>query len=397
MTPKRVEAIALLILLLLTWQLPVQKWLLERRVLAQAIYQDLPFRQAPAETPPILLLQIDEASLRNEKRLYPIPRDYLARLIDQFAGTPVIGVDYLLDLPDADDSRLAKSLEAAAEQGSTFILGASREQNTGEWRYAQESLRNPDWSRSGSMTMRGTLYAELLNREPLPLPFLLAELHRQCVSVDAACNLSTIPQTEAAIPTQSDRFRAGWITRLGYTLGQMWLHPIIDYSLPPERIYDTLPSQNALTTDSLQFRRPKQTLFIVPNYAAAGIDQVNEDIFPAPAAFRYWQDGRRILTGGEYHAYLLYQYLNSRMVIPIPDTWMILLAVTLGKAVCLLPHQSSGNRRRYLLVLGGGSVFYALLSLELYASSMAIALPILSPLLAFWLAAAPHHENIFPN
>lgn len=392
-TPNRVEAIALLLLLLLTWQLPVQKWLLERRVLAQAIYQDLPFRPEPPAPPPTLLLQIDEASLRNEKRLRPIPRDYLARLIDPFAGTPVIGVDYLLDLPDADDPLLAASLEAAAAQGSHFVLGASREQNTGEWRYAQERLRNPAWSLSGIMTARGTLYAELLSREPLPIAFLLANLHWQCVESADTCDLTAIPQTQEAVLEQSDRFRAGPITRLGYTLGQMWLHPIIDYSLPPEQVYDTLSSQKALDVDSPPQLRPDQTLFIVPNYAAAGIDQENEDNFRAPPAFRYWKEGRRILTGGEYHAYLLYQYLNNRMVTPIPDVWMILLAAALGKSVRLLVPQASENRRRYWLILSGGSAFYALLSLELYASSVAIALPILSPLLVFWLVTATHRER----
>jgi len=387
-SPNRLEAIALLLLLLLTWQLPVQKWLLERRVLAQALYQDLPFRPQPTEPPPTLLLQIDEASLRNEKRLRPIPRDYLARLIDPFAGTPVIGIDYLLDLPDEDDALLAKSLEAAAAQGSHFVLGASREQNTGEWRYAQERLQNPNWSLSGSMTTRGTLYAELLSREPLPLSFLLANLHRQCIDAAPPCDLRSIPQTQVALPDQPKRFRTGRITRLSYLLGQMWLHPIIDYSLPPEQIYDTLSSQQALGTDSPRSGYSGQILFIVPNYAAAGIDQENEDNFRAPAAFRYWKGGRRILTGGEYHAYLFYQYLNNRMVIPIPDVWMILLAAALGKGGLLLGSQGTENPRRDRLLLGGGSVLYAWLSLELYASSMAIALPILSPLLVFWVVAA---------
>ncbi|MEO1210462.1 MAG: CHASE2 domain-containing protein [Cyanobacteria bacterium J06638_20] len=395
-SPNRVEAIALIVLLLLTWQLPVQKWLLERRVLAQAIYQDLPFRPAPPAPPPTLLLQIDEASLRDEKRFRPIPRDYLARLVDQFAGTPVIGMDYLLDLPDEDDPLLAESLETAAQQGSHFVLGASREQNTGEWRYAQDSLRNPEWSLSGSMTTRGTLYAELLSREPLPLSFLLANLHRQCVDPSASCDLPAIPQTQRVVPEQPARFRAGWVTRFSYWLGQMWLHPIIDYSLPPEQVYDTLSSQDALDTDNPLADRPSQTLFIVPNYAAAGIERENEDNFVAPAAFRYWQDGRRILTGGEYHAYLLYQYLNNRMVTPIPDVWMIVLAAALGKGVLLLWPRAMENRRRYFLALGSGTLLYIVLSLELYASSVAIALPILSPLLAFWLVTIPRHRERQP-
>ncbi|WP_204152637.1 CHASE2 domain-containing protein [Leptolyngbya sp. CCY15150] len=374
LTPNRWEAIALLILLILTWQLPVQKWLIERRVLLQAFYQDLPWQPTPPD-PPTLLLQIDEAALRDQKRFRPIPRDYLAQLVDQAAGTPVIGIDYLLDLRDDDDPLLAQSFAAAAQQGSFLVLGASREQNTRQWRYAQDSLRHPDWSISGSMTTRGTLYAELLSQEPWPLSYLLAALHHHC---DAPpCTLPTdLPQ--------SPRFRASWLTRFSYGLGQMWLHPIIDYSLPPDQVYDTLSSQRALDT---VFPSPgaAQILMIVPNYAAAGIERENEDNFLAPAAYRYWHRGeQRILTGGEYHAYLLYQYLNHRMVIPIPDVWMMILAAVVGKGVRLI---LPTDRRSALLHLSGGTFLYSFASLALYASSAAIALPILTPSLVVWLIA----------
>jgi hypothetical protein len=381
--PSRWEAIALLGLLLLTWQLPVQKWLIERRVLAQAIYQDLPIHPPPPP-PPTLLLQIDEAALREQKRFRPLPRDYLAELIDAIAGTPVVGIDYLLDLPDEDDPRLAQALAEAHRQGSYFVLGASREQNTRQWRYAQDRLRHPSWSTSGSMATRGTLYAELLSQEPWPIAYLLAQLHYHCGGDPC------VPVPTDTYPSPSPRFRAGILTRLSYRLGQMWLHPIIDYSLPPHRVYDTLSSQRV--SEAPQRLQPGPTvLFIVPNYAAAGIERENDDNFPAPAAYRYWRRGtRRILTGGEYHAYLLYQYLNHRMVVPIPDVWTILPALILAKVIC--PWLPARQRQR-LLILSGGTLLYGLSSLVIYASPWAIALPILTPTVVVMITALPSSKT----
>ncbi|MGK7889377.1 MAG: CHASE2 domain-containing protein, partial [Leptolyngbyaceae cyanobacterium] len=390
---KRIEAIALMILLLLCWQRPVQKWLIERRVLVQAMYRDLPFRRPQPRQPPIYLVQIDEAALRTQKRFRPIPRDYLAQLVDQVAGTPVIGIDYLLDLPDVDTPRLAQSIEAAARQGSHFVLGASREQNTRQWRYAEDALTDPNWTVSGSMTVRGTLYAESLWSEPLPLSFLLASLHQRCIVEAQRCALQQIPHTLTDLDPHASRAQVSLMTRFSYRLGQMWLHPIIDYSLPPDWIYTPISSQELLGKEPAALGSLVQTVFIVPNYAVAGIDQENEDNFVAPAAYRYWhrssqQTSKRIITGGEYHAYLFYQYLSDRFVIPIPDVWMILVAAIVGKGlVVCLPDVSP---RRWRLILAGGTCVYAVLSLELYVSALAFSAPIVTPAIAFWLVVWPH-------
>lgn len=394
--PRRYEVMAIAALCLLSWQLSMQQWLLERRVLAQAIYRDVTQRTEVPGEPPTLLVQIDEASLRQEGRMRPLPRGYLGRILDRLAGAPVIGVDYLLDFPDPEDPKLAQSLAQASQQGSQIVLGTSPDRNTGEWRYANETLANPDWVLPGNMNVRGVHYVELLYADPLPLSFTLASLQRACFSsqgnsLGQNCHLKQ-PQREAiADVSQMSRFYPRWLTVQSYGLGQMWLHPIIDYSLPPEQIYSTLSAQELLNPSThFDAAALRQSVIVVPNYASAGIDRENEDNFRAPAAFQYWHDtSHKVLTGGEYHAYLLHQYLNRRFVVPLPDVWFVLLGALLGKSIHLL-WKCYGSRRgwgRWGLV--GGTALFMVLSLEIYLSPLALLIPIVLPVVAFWVFAFP--------
>ncbi len=59
-----------------------------------------------------------------------------------------------------------------------------------------------------------------------------------------------------------------------------------------------------------------------------GIAPSLPDRFPAPSAMSYWTQ-QRWLTGGETLAYMIHHFLRHRLVIPIPDIWMIGIAVIL--------------------------------------------------------------------
>jgi len=394
--PGRRQGMAIACLCLLSWLLPVQQWLLERRVLTQAMYRDWTQRDQPVAEPPVFLVQIDEASLRDEAQLRPIPRRYLARLVDRLAGAPVIGIDYLLDFPDPEDPQLAQSLTRAANQGSLFVLGSSRDRNTGEWRIANEALANPDWTLDGNMTVRGVQYVELVRSEPLPLSFLLASLQRACLPREAAhstedCQIQQ-PQKEAiAAVSEAPRFYPHPLSALSYPLGQMWLHPIVDFSIPPDQVYTALSAQELLDpATTLDATTLQQTILVVPNYASAGIDREGSDNFYAPAAFEYWKKTTHgVLTGGEYHAYLLHHYLNRRLVVPLPDLWVVLLAALSGQGVRIFwtAHPCLNRYGRWSLI--GGTGLFALLSLELYLSPLALLIPIGLPAIAFWVMAYP--------
>jgi CHASE2 domain-containing sensor protein len=396
--PKRYQAAVLAMLILASWQLPIQQWLLERRVLAQAIYRQATLRTQINQPTPTVLVEIDEQSLEKEPQIRPIPRAYLARLIDRLSGAKVIGIDYLLYPPQNDDLKLVRSLENAAKRGTLFVFGASQDRNTGQWRRASDKIANPDWSLSGSMATRGVHYAELVSAFDTiqPLSYVLASVYQDCMDSSKAlersgCSLKSVQLHSLSSPWQSPRISPKFTTYLGYTLAQMWLHPIVDYSLPPNQIYTSISARNLLerATDN-PLDLSQKIILIVPNYATAGIDKEGEDNLPAPAAIQYWHNNpHQVLTGGRYHAYLTHHFLRQRLVIPIPDLWMMWLAVFLGAGTVLLCQNRIHQQQKGISILLVSTAIYSLVSLELYTSSVAIVLPIVLPVVTFWIYVLP--------
>jgi CHASE2 domain-containing sensor protein len=396
--PKPYQAAALAMLVLVSWQLPIQQWLLERRVLAQAIYRQATLRTLPDEPAPIVLVEIDEQSLEKEAQIRPIPRTYLAKLVDQLPEAKVIGIDYLLYPPRNDDPQLVRSLEKAAKRGTLFVFGASQDRNTREWRRTPNAIANPNWSLSGSMAVRGVHYAELVSAfDPIqPLSYLLASVYQHCLDSSNAiertgCSLKSVQLHSLSSPLPSPRISPKLTTYLGYILGQMWLHPIVDYSLPPNQIYTSIRAKDLLAQAAVNsLELSQKIILIVPNYATAGIDQEGEDNFPAPAAIEYWHNNpHQVLTGGKYHAYLVHHFLTRRLVIPLPDLWMILLANLLGTGAICFSQKRVPQRRIGIIILLAGTAIYSLVSLELYTSSIAILVPVVLPVLTVWIYVLP--------
>ncbi|WP_254449542.1 CHASE2 domain-containing protein [Anabaena sp. UHCC 0253] len=116
--PTRLEAITLLLILTISLSLPLQKGILQRRILVQAIYRQLTNQVESVTYAPILLVQIDETSIRkaNISNPKPMNRQYLAKLVDKLVANNarVIGIDYLLDRPQEQaDPILAASIQNA--------------------------------------------------------------------------------------------------------------------------------------------------------------------------------------------------------------------------------------------------------------------------------------------
>ncbi|HEY9614961.1 CHASE2 domain-containing protein [Allocoleopsis sp.] len=186
------------------------------------------------------------------------------------------------------------------------------------------------------------------------------------------------------------------ITNFSYEWGQMWLHPIIDFSIPPKQVYQRIPAWQLLESkaNSPQFSHLQQQVVMIAagGYGEAGVFQEGQDNFPLPAAVSYWfQQANppvpcRRFTGGESHAYMIHHYLNRRLVVPIPDLWLIGVAVLLGKSMALAmkPRQ---QRIRWRMLLGGTAV-YGLVSLQLYIWG-ALLLPWIFPSVTFWTYALP--------
>lgn len=78
------------------------------------------------KSPEIVLVKIDDQAFRNLEEKQPLPRAYLAGLIDLLArsGAKVIGMDIELKVPTnpRDDGRLLRAVEAAAENGTSRLV-----------------------------------------------------------------------------------------------------------------------------------------------------------------------------------------------------------------------------------------------------------------------------------
>jgi len=474
--PTRKEAIALAALGLVSWQLSVQGFLLDRRVLVQSEEAQLTNQVEKTQPPPVLLVEIDNESIRKGGISEPNPMDrsYLADLVTKLAAinAKVVGIDYLLDrYQKENDQKLAKALHSSVQQQATwFVFAIQRHHNTGGWFEVLPELAKPSWSLQGDVLVLGSQlrYMTLVPRDNpdprnMPLAYMLALSHWLNFDQSQACSRNPSPTNigklgsptsvpslarESALSKPScEHFgklpqpqlysSADWFSQLttyvtnttgqdyrhifsptarlqpltnqAYLLRQMWLHPIIDYSIPPEQVYKRLPAWKLLESPvkSLKLDSQQQPVVIIAagGYDEAGVAAEGTDNFPLPPPVGYWRsqenppDPRQIFPGGEAHAYMIHHFLNQRLVVPIPDFWLVGVAVLLGKGTALALERIKGERKnrqgkiwlfvlpsgrgKWLLLLSGTTAVYGLASLQLYITA-AVLMPWLLPVSAFW-------------
>jgi hypothetical protein len=432
--PTRTEAIAITALTLLSLSLPLQDFLLEKRLLAQAVYRQITGQVSLVTPPPVLLVQIDEKSIQKAHIGDPKPMDrkYLASLVDKLSAMDVrvVGIDYVLDRPQkGNDEILARSLQMAARRQphSTWFIFAAVRDDTEGWLTVLPDIATPNWSLQGSIHLIrwyvGLVPQDDLTVQKLPFAYLLALAYR--VNGEASASTASLlvqggsnginPQLDSQTDFLSQLthylqqekgldYRSVFsplaqlqpITSFSYERGQMWLHPIIDFSIPPEHVYQRIPAWQLLesNTNSPQLNNFKQQVVMIApgGYGEAGVFKEGQDNFPLPAAVSYWFHQtnppvtRRSFTGGESHAYMIHHYLNRRLVVPIPDLWLIGIALLLGKGITLTM-KSPQQRLRWEMMLGG-TVVYGLISLQLYISG-ALLLPWVFPSVMVWTYAVP--------
>ncbi|WP_227788884.1 MULTISPECIES: CHASE2 domain-containing protein [unclassified Nodularia (in: cyanobacteria)] len=414
--PTRIEAIALLFILTISLLLPLQRWGLQRRILVQAIYRQLTNQIARVPDSPILLVQIDEASIikANISNPKPMNRQYLASLVDALVANNarVIGIDYLLDRPQAQGDRiLAESIQNAisAPQPTWFVLAATHNLK-GEWLQALPNIVSLDWSLQGDIKIL-PWYMQLFpmddwQSQPWHFSSLLTLSHE----------LQQIPNSpQPQLDSQTDflqqinaflkdgnkthqtivsfpQSHLQAITALSYWLDQMWMHPIIDFSIPPQQIYRSIPAWQLLENPAGSQSLQQQIVMIAAGgYNEAGISEDGEDNFhrDLPPAVKYWRNQEssnhknRLITGGEIHAYMAHHLLTRRLVVPIPDFWVICMAILLSKSLYLLPIKKQKFVQQWLVLPTVITTVYGLISLQIYIST-AILLPWVLPSTTVW-------------
>jgi CHASE2 domain-containing sensor protein len=375
--PKRYEAISLGIFALMSSLLPIQSALIDQRQFVQSVYRQITNQGIQAQSPQILLVQIDEESLQKDGVTLieqNLDRKYLAKVIDRItqSESSVIGINYLLFRHQPSGDRvLTKSLASATRSGKQFVFSATPDiQSDQAWVTALPDFRQ--FGSSGDMDLLGdpAFYARVIGdsstqSEMLPFAYQIVRL----------CNPQLLDRQDARLYFQP-------ITQLSAVVGQTWLHPLIDYSIPPNQVYESISSWKLLQNRD---KVKNAIVLIAPGGQLDAGVQPGEDYFNAPMAFKFWQsNATKKMSGGTIHAYLVHSLLKHRMILPIPDLWMIAVAAIVSKGILILlsKHQ---YKAKWLLVI---PIFYSLISLQLYVSAL-VMIPVLFPALTYLTFLAP--------
>lgn len=426
--PRWPEALTVATLTLLSLLPQVQDPLIDQRVLAQAIYRNITNQGMAGASPPVVLVQIDQETFARwgTTDYKPMNRALLADIITRLTelDAQAIGLDYLLDLAQPDhDSTLNQALQQAVEQHQVWPVFITVQNPNGDWVEVNPQVASPQWMLQGDawipqwhvLPQSSADYDRPAFSYQLVLAHWLAQLAQSGqpngpqpgqsgASLDAAVQdyldaaqlrdrrLSNSPAPGLFSP----RAHLHPLTAASYWLHQRWLQPLLDFSIPPEQVYVAVPAWQLLETPGtilslLKTDTLSDAIVIVAagGYLQAGVIADGDDNLPLPPAMDYWygQSGQSnvYLTGGEAHAYMAHHFWSNRLVVPIPDSWMVLMAALMGKALVLYGADRPSHRRRwlgvYMVVATAG---YGLLSLQLYLSG-AILLPWLLPSLTIWL------------
>lgn len=449
--PNKKQTLAISCLSLISLFPFVQEFLLDKRLFTQAIYRDFTQQIPDNFSPPITLISIDEESLSrgNITQRYPLDRKYLAQIIDRLTqlNAQNISIDYLLDLPQQNnDPILAKSIKNAREKNGTSFIFGSITQGEQEVGILSEIA-------SLNTVMQSSIEASSTYHIPLPdnchkRCHLPDNCHKRCPFAYLTALYQKLPKTninnnnfslEQDYKTQVlnyfdqisgqnldlnflKKVNISPITKISQYFGQHWLEPIVDYSLPPNTIYQVIPAwqllenndnfvNNEINLTNLQILKNKVFLIASGGYKEAGIDG-DKDYFSLPLATKFWHKKdfiyRETFTGGEVNAYMIHHWLTQHLIIPIPDLWLILVAGLLAKSIEKYLLSFNNNGKNLLLKLPNSNlklnIYYLLitanliyfgLSLQIYIT-LNLILPIILPSLSFWtyfLFRSKNYEN----
>jgi hypothetical protein len=431
--PTRWQAATFGIISLVSWMTPIQDVLSDHRYWIQALYRHHTGQLTATAPPPVTIVSINQDSIdRNNIDIYkvkPIDRTYLAKLIDRLQALQVnvIGIDYFLDGSTNQDPVLAKSLRSAVQQQQTWFVFASSRNDAGQEIRVSQQLASPRWTLQGEvefLNWQVMLPAQVPCRVHCPFAYQLALIH-------------TLNQAAPNLPQPSLQSSSGLQSQLVNYLGQsqddrgliplansthspqaktldflqqpklpLGLQPVIDFSLPPHQVYQSIAAwdflERSLNDPALQSLR-EQVVIV----ASGGYDQA-DDNFSVPLAIDYWRtvhdryanealmvnnNTSRVFTGGEAHAYAAHHLLTRHLLLQVPTFWMVMFATGLGKVIIvLLMRQKNKQRQRSLFILSGTTIFYGLISLQIYVS-FSFLIPWLLPTILLWLYIVPTQKQ----
>ncbi|MEC4986299.1 MAG: CHASE2 domain-containing protein [Oscillatoria sp. PMC 1068.18] len=413
--PTRKEAIALSTVLFLSILFPVQDLLFDSRTLVQAIYRNRT-QQLPQTTSPIQLILIDQESINEaiaefpDFETYPIDRRYLAELVNRLSDLnfKTVGINYEIYTQEPHQEQLTNALQTAVSEKETWFVFAVNEAKNQKLLPSTASL---NWSLQGNLIFFNwdIPYPKDKNCfDTCPFTYWLALSHL----LNQDSSLTNLRQPSLKSKTLfSDNIKEFWqqnhpIEKINFnqkysTLG---IRPIIDFSLPPNKVYTKNSARKLLKGDLSYPNSSEQQIAIV---ASGGYEDADdEDKFSVPLAINYWCNSEKskskkvepcpqFFTGGEINSYITYHLVTPHQVTLIPNWYLIIIAAILGKWHNLLLQQLHPKKKKAtILKLTGLTIFLGLGELQLYISA-SILIPWLLPtfIYLYYLLLSIRREN----
>ncbi len=353
--PTRFEAIVLAVSLTLGVLTPFQELLLDTRILTQSIYRNVTAQIPSEEAPPVALVQIDTESIYRagipDAQVRPLNRSYLAKLLDRVRtlNASVVGLDFIFDTPQKDppsaDQDLGAAVRRAVDANMWLIFGAilepTREVGTNE----ALGINKWNWTLQGYVDAYPN-FVELPKtnrdcRKTCPFAYLLSLVQLANQEITGLPQPQTNRQQNLRaqlLDVIQQHPQTGNLSALWHWRSPFGLQPLLDYSIPPKQVYTKIPAWKLIENPDInQFPLiSKQVVLIaVGSDERLGIASGQPDRSPSPSAINYWIQ-ESWLTGGESLAYMLHHFLTRRLVISIPNIWMIALAIILGKLTVIV-------------------------------------------------------------
>jgi CHASE2 domain len=428
--PTKLEAKWLVGLLLLSLLPYVQSLLLEPRILVQAIYREkiTPIKPIIKQAP-LLLVKIDSDSLEKAQKqkkiqkFHPLDYSYLAQIITTLSNknAQLIGIDYILSedkkqTRPENASNLKNAIHNSVKQNSWFIFAYDKEKS----KNADKTEHKVSSQIAGSdLTINGDInffdwYLDMpetkqkyLDDSPMPFSYILSLVYtwqksrlkysnsnqhlQQNIKSKKEFLISINTSNHSKYDEEFNLIRNLRLKPISNFIG--WFHPIIDFSIHPDKAYKSISSCQLLATCEKKVKLPENLeqyiIIIAPGgYGEAGLKGDGEDNRENPWAIAYLRkesifDFEKKFSKGEGHAYMVHHLLNKHLVVPVPDFLMILLAALLAKGVSLYLIDNPQNRKLVIKVVSANTIIYFLTSLQLYISGY-ILFPVFLPSIIFW-------------
>ncbi|MEM6752135.1 MAG: CHASE2 domain-containing protein [Cyanobacteria bacterium P01_C01_bin.38] len=399
----------------------IQDTLLNLRMLNQAVYRDVTTQISDDKAPPVALIEIDSESIFRAQlpnsQLLPLNRSYIANLVDRlrFLNATVVGIDFIFDSPQKNtlsgDKDLGLAVRRAVDANMWLIFGAVLQPNREIGINEAVGITKWNWSLQAYLDAN-PYFIQLPNperdcRNACPFSYLLSLVQTAKYEIpdlpkpnlNRTTNLRKLIFDVIETYSLDKDVNKSHLSKLLNLPFDLALQPLVDYSLPPEKVYSKIPAWQLIENPDInQFPLISKQVVVIAVSSDERLGSVpgKPDRIAIPFATKYWAPQQDWMTGGQSLVYMTHHLLRNRFVTPIPDIWMILTAIIFGKfTVFILNKQSLFTPQTRLKILAGslGAVtLYGLVSLQLYISA-SVLLPWLLPSIVFLSYTIPFKKK----